>query len=113
MFEGGPHAPTLCAACGVALGPDLERRLVSARNSLELVQGDIALQVTAAKHVYFAVRCCCGHENVERPGIGLRSEGRRRNLQMSERCLEGPYLGSSTKLCLGRRHIESRHLTPR
>jgi hypothetical protein len=47
----------MCAACGVSLGADLERRLVSAHNSLELVQGDMALQITAAKHVYLAVRC--------------------------------------------------------
>jgi hypothetical protein len=49
----------MCAAYIVALGPDLERRLVSAHNSLALDQGDMALQVTAAKHVCFAVRCSC------------------------------------------------------
>ena len=89
-----PHAPTVCAACGAALGPDLERRLVSAHNSLELVRGDMSLQVTATKHVYFAVRCLCGHETIVRPGVGPRSEieGRRRNLQLSERCLVGPML---------------------
>ena len=107
------HAPTVCAACGAALRPDLERRLVSAHNSLELVRGDMALQVTAAKHVYFAVRCSCGHENVERPGVGLRSEieGRRRNLQMSERCLVGPMLATfiaalSLRFRLSRRKIQ-------
>jgi transposase len=108
-----PHAPTVCAACGAALGPDRERRRVSAHNSLELVRGDMALQVTAAKHVYFAVRCGCGHENVERPGVGLRSEieGRRRNLEMSERCLVGPLLATfiaalSLRLRLSRRKIQ-------
>jgi hypothetical protein len=108
-----PHAPTVCAACGAALGPDLERRLVSAHNSLELVRGDMALQVTATKHVYFVVRCSCGHENVERPGVGLRSEieGRRRNLQMSERCLVGPMLATfiaalSLRFRLSRRKIQ-------
>ena len=108
-----PHTPTVCAACGAALGLDLERRLVSAHNSLELVRGGMALQVTATKHVYFAVRCCCGHENVERPGVGLRSEieGRRRNLQMSERCLAGPLLATfiaalSLRFRLSRRKIQ-------
>jgi transposase len=89
-------APSACAACGAALGPDLTRRCVGAHNSLELARGDMSLQVTAAKHVYFAVRCPCGHDNVARPGVGLRSEieGRRRNLQMSERCLVGPMLAT-------------------
>jgi len=108
-----PHALTVCAACGAALGPDLERWLVGAHNSLELVRGDMALQVTATKHVYFAVRCSCGHENVERPGVGLRSEieGRGRNLQMSERCLVGPMLATfiaalSLRFRLSRRKIQ-------
>ena len=83
------HAPTVCAACGAVLGLDLKRRCVGAHNSLELVRGDMSLQVTATKHVYFAVRCLCGHDNVARPGVGPRSEieGRRRNLQLSERCI--------------------------
>ena len=108
-----PHAPTVCAACGAALGPDLKRRCVSAHDSLELVRGDMALQVTATRHSYFAVRCPCGHDNVERPGVGRRSEieGRRRNLQMSERCLVGPMLATfiaalSLRFRLSRRKIQ-------
>jgi transposase len=108
-----PHTPTVCAACGAALGPDLKRWLVSAHNSLELVRGDMALHVTATQHVYFALCCCCGHENVERPGVGLHSEidGRRRNLQMSERCLVGPLLATfiaalSLRFRLSRRKIQ-------
>jgi transposase len=91
-----PHAPIVCAACGAALAPDLERRCVGAHNSLELARGDMSLRVTATKHVYFAVRCRCGRDNVERPRVGLRSdvEGRRRNLLMSERCLVGPMLAT-------------------
>jgi len=74
------HAPMVCAACGAALGPDLKRRCVSAHDSLELVRGDMALQVTATRHSYFAVRCPCGDDNVERPRVGLSSliEGRKR-----------------------------------
>jgi hypothetical protein len=108
-----PHAPTMCAACGAALGLDLKRRCVGAHNSLELVRGDMSLQVTATKHVYFAVRCLCGHDNVARPGVGPRSEieGRRRNLQLSERCLVGPMLTSfiaalSLRFRLSRRKIQ-------
>ena len=87
-----PHAPKVCAVCGSILGPDLERRCVEAHDSLELARGLMSLQVTATKHVYFAVLCPCGHDNVARPGVGPRSEieGRRRNLQLSERCLVGP-----------------------
>src|SRR5208283_1394586 len=90
------HAPMVCAACGAALGPDLKRRCVSAHDSLELVRGDMALQVTATRHSYFAVRCPCGHDNVERPRVGLSSliEGRKRNLRMTERCLVGPMLAT-------------------
>jgi transposase len=113
VSEEIPHAPTACAVCGAALGADLERRPVGAHISFELVRGDMALQVTATKHVYFAVRCSCGHETVERPGVGLRSEieGRRRNLQMSERCLVGPMLATfiaalSLRLRLSRRKIQ-------
>jgi transposase len=108
-----PHAPTLCAACQTALGPELTRRCVGAHNSLELVRGDMSLQVGATKHVYFAVRCPCGHDNVARPGVGPRSEieGRRRNLQLSERCLVGPMLATfiaalSIRFRLSRRKIQ-------
>src|SRR5271154_7128091 len=108
-----PHAPTACGACGAALSLDLKRRCVGAHNSLELFRGEMALQVTATKHVYFAVCCPCGHETVARPGVGPRSEieGRRRNLQMSERCLIGPmlatFIGSlSVRFRLSRRKIQ-------
>jgi transposase len=90
------HAPIVCAACEAEFGPDLKRRCVSAHNSLELARRDMSLEVTATKHVYFAVRCPCGRDNVERPRAGLRSdiEGRRRNLLMSEQCLVGPMLAT-------------------
>jgi len=71
-----PHAPTVCAACGAALGPDLKRRCVEAHNSFELVRGPMSLQVAATKHVYFAVRCSCGHETVERPASGRARRSR-------------------------------------
>jgi transposase len=107
------HAPTLCAKCGAALGRDLERRCVSAHNSLELTRADMSLQVTATKHVYFAVRCRCGHETVACPGAGPRShiEGRKRDLEMSERCLVGPMLAAfiaalSLRLRLSRSKIQ-------
>ena len=86
---------------------------VGAHNSLELARGVMSVQVTATKHVYFAVRCPCGHETVARPGVGLCSEieGRRRDLQMSERCLVGPMLATliaalSVRFLLSRRKIQ-------
>jgi hypothetical protein len=107
------HAPMACAACQASLGPDLERRCTSAHLSLDLARGDMALEVTATKHIYFAVRCPCSHDNIARPGLGLRSEieGRKRNLQMSERCLVGPMLAAfiaalSLRLRLSRRKIQ-------
>ena len=107
------HQPEACAACQGALGPDLKRRCVSAHNSLELVRGEMALQVTATRHSYFAVCCLCGHDNVDSPRVGLGSlvEGRKRNLQMSERCLVGPMLATfiaalSLRCRLSRRKIQ-------
>jgi transposase len=107
------HAPLVCVLCAAALGPDLERHCLSAHNTLELTRADMSLQVAATKHVYFAVRCRCGHETVERPGVGPRShiEGRRRDLQMSERCLVGPMLAAfiaalSLRFRLSRRKIQ-------
>jgi hypothetical protein len=108
-----PHAPHACAACGADFGPDLPRRRVGAHVSLELSRGLMSLQVTATKHVYFAVLCPCGRDNVECPGVGPRSEieGRRRNLQLSERCLVGPMLATfiaalSLRFRLSRRKIQ-------
>jgi IS1 family transposase len=107
------HAPMACQACAAALDLVLKRRCVSAHNSLELVRADMALQVTATRHSYFALRCPCGHDNVERPRVGLRSsiEGRKRNLAMSERCLVGPMLATfiaalSLRCRLSRRKIQ-------
>jgi transposase len=107
------HAPMVCATCGAALGCHLKRRCVSAHNSLELARGEMALQVTATRHSYFAVRCSCGHETLAHPSVGPRSEieGRKRNLRMSERCLVGPMLATfiaalSLRCRLSRRKIQ-------
>ncbi len=88
------HAPLTCEACGQNLDAQASRRKVGAHVSLELTQGDMSLEIEAIKHVYFAARCRCGHESVERPGVGARSrvEGRKRDLIATERCLVGPML---------------------
>ena len=46
---------------------------------------------------YFVGRCTCGHETISRPRNRTpleKIEGRRRNLQLTERCLVGPMLAS-------------------
>jgi hypothetical protein len=108
-----PHAPTRCEACGARLAPEHERRCDGAHVSLELTRGAMSLQVAATRHVYFALRCPCGHETVARPGVGPISviEGRRRNLQMTERCLVGPMLATfiaalSVRFFMSRRKIQ-------
>jgi transposase len=88
------HLPMVCEACQAALGVERKGRQVSAHHVFELDRGEMGLQVTACRHSYFAASCACGHETVASPGVGLRSriEGRRRDLQLSERCLVGPTL---------------------
>jgi len=90
------HAPLVCAACGAALQAAHKGRQVSAHNTFELERGAMGLHIAAHKHSYFAAVCHCGHETVACPGTGLRSEveGRKRTLQMSERCLVGPMLAT-------------------
>lgn len=90
------HVPTMCEACQAVLGAGRKGRQVSAHNVLELSCGSMALQLNAVQHRYFAAWCDCGHETIAAPGVGLCSavEGRKRDLQMSERCLVGPMLAT-------------------
>jgi transposase len=88
------RVPLVCAACQATLGAARQGRQVSAHHVFELERGAMGLQVTATLHRYFAATCACGQETVASPGVGLSStvEGRKRDLQMSERCLVGPML---------------------
>jgi hypothetical protein len=81
------HRPGDCGACHATLGADKPSRLVSAHNVIDLERVDMALQISAKKHCYFAVRCECGHETVAQPGTGVSSriESRKRDLLLSER----------------------------
>ena len=90
------HLPPVCDHCKAAIGAGQQGRQVSAHYVFELERGEGELRVVAQKHCYFAAVCACGHESVARPGVGLQSaiDGRRRNLQMSERCLVGPMLAT-------------------
>jgi transposase len=107
------HEAAACAACGAALGAAQRCRQDSAHYVYDLERAPMALQISAAKHRYFAGRCTCGHETVARPGTGRCSqiEGRRRNLQLTERCLVGPALASfiailSVRFRLSRQKIQ-------
>lgn len=88
------HQPELCPVCGAALGIPHRIRQASAHYVYDLERAAMALAIVASKHRYFAAVCVCGHEIVAHPGLGACSsiEGRRRNLQLSERCLVGPAL---------------------
>jgi IS1 family transposase len=94
VHEDVPHRPQSCGACHAVLDTETPGRLVSAHHVLELERGDMALQVGAKKHCYFAVRCSCGHETVAAPGTGASSHigSRKRDLLLTERCLVGPML---------------------
>jgi hypothetical protein len=107
------HDPTVCAACGAPLGAARRCRQHSAHYVYDLERSDMALQISAARHRYFVGRCACGHETIARPGTGRCSEieGRRRNLQLTERCLVGPALASfiailSVRFRLSRQKIQ-------
>jgi transposase len=88
------HVPVVCEACQAALGAERRSRQVSAHHVFDLERGAMGLQVIATRHRYFAASCVCGHATVASPGVGLHSriEGRKRDLQLSERCLVGPTL---------------------
>jgi hypothetical protein len=96
VHEEVPHRPLICGACHADLDDETPGRLVSAHHVLELERGDMALRVSAKKHCYFAVRCCCGHETVAAPGTGASShiDSRKRDLLLTERCLVGPMLAT-------------------
>ena len=90
------HDAAVCAVCGATLGAARRCRQDSAHYVYDLERTAMALQISAARHRYFVGRCACGHETIARPGVGRCSEieGRRRNLQLTERCLVGPALAS-------------------
>jgi transposase len=107
------HDAAVCAACGAPLGAVRRSRQDSAHYVYDLERTAMALQISAARHRYFVGRCARGQETIARPGTGRCSEieGRRRNLQLSERCLVGPALASfiailSVRFRLSRQKIQ-------
>ena len=107
------HDAAVCAACAAPLGAARRCRQDSAHYVYDLERTAMALQISAARHRYFAGRCACGQETIARPGTGRCSEieGRRRDLRLSERCLVGPMLASfiailSVRFRLSRQKIQ-------
>ena len=88
----GEHRPETCAACGAALGEELEYRPYTARFELDVVPPDGAkcLVLRQTKHTYLETRCHCGHCTRARPG---RAAGEADwTVELSEWYLAGPTL---------------------
>jgi hypothetical protein len=100
------HDPPHCAQCEAVLGTAQRLRIAEAFYVYELDREPLALRVTCVKHRYHVAVCpvcghetvcpVCGHETVARPGTGAKSviEGRKRDLELTERCLVGPLLAT-------------------
>lgn len=90
------HDPGTCQKCGTALDASHRQRQDGAHYVYDLERSGQALRITCLKHRYFVGRCACGCETVARPGSGSTSEieGRKRNLELTERCLVGPMLAT-------------------
>lgn len=90
------HRPVTCAGCGAPLDPAARSRCLSAHYVYDLERGAMALRVTCTKHRYFAAECACGQETQVAPASGARSalEGRKRDLELTERGLVGPMLAT-------------------
>jgi hypothetical protein len=121
--KNAEHVPPPCGCCANPGGEqgcrEFSRRMDSANVVYELERlscvasgeagGCMGLRITVTKHCYYAVMWACGRETVARPGVGLCSEieGRKRNLQMSERGMVGPMLATFIA-ALSLRHNQSR-----
>jgi transposase len=93
--EYAHHRPLICEACDAPLDTEQGGPAHSAHYVFELERKEGELRVTVTKHIYYSASCpCCGHTTTEKPGVGLCStiEGRKKNLQLSERNLIGPML---------------------
>src|SRR5688572_4918169 len=104
------HWPAACAQCGTPLEPwDAVVGTAEAFPVLELERAAGGIRIACVEHRYAVVRCACGHATAARPGTGALSflDGRRRQLQLSERSLVGPSLAAFIA-ALGLRHHQSR-----
>jgi len=90
------HAPDRCSHCGAALGIEQRGRMGSAHLVYELERDPRGIRIRCLKHCYFAARCLCGHETLARPGTGAKSEsdGRKRDLVLTEHGMVGPMLAT-------------------
>jgi IS1 family transposase len=90
------HAPERCKQCCAALGIGHRGRMASAHYVYELERDPQGIRISCRKHCYFTARCDCGHGTVARPAKGAKSEsdGRKRDLVLTEQCMVGPMLST-------------------
>ena len=91
------HDPPRCEHCQAGLGVAQRRRIAESVNVYELDRDPLSLRVTCLKHRYHVAVCgICGRETAEQPGTGAKSviEGRKRDLELTERCLVDPLLAT-------------------
>lgn len=88
-----PHHPETCAACNA---PSLvsDSKPYMGYYVLDLTQPVSGLEIGCQLHHYYGGRCSCGHHTKAAPGRGYISsvEGRKRNLELKEQVLVGPWL---------------------
>jgi hypothetical protein len=102
--------PATCEHCATAFEPwDKELRTGAAFLVLELERTPGGIRIACVEHRYQVVLCACGHETEAKPGIGALSflDGRKRQLELTERCLAAPSLVAFIA-ALAIRHHQSR-----
>ncbi len=88
-----PHYPEHCAACNQELRA-FHSKPYMGHYVLELEKGESGFRVICQLHHYYQATCSCGHISRARPGEGRVSvtEGRSRDLKLTEYVLVGPLL---------------------
>jgi hypothetical protein len=104
------HRPTACGCCDRAFEMwAKEVRTAAAFAVLELERTPGGIRIACVEHRYQVLLCDCGHETAATPGTGALSslDGRKRQLQLTERSLVGPSLAAFIT-ALSVRHLQSR-----
>lgn len=104
------HWPLACAACETPF--ELWDKAVGTKTAfpvLELERTQGGIRIACIEHRYQILRCACGHETAAEPGTGDLSflEGRKRQLQLTERSMIGPQFAAFIA-ALAIRHHQSR-----
>ena len=104
--------PCVCAHCGTTFEMwDRVARTATAFPVLELERMDGGIRIACVMHRYEVLQCACGLETAAVPGIGALSfqDGRKRQLQLTERGMVGPSVAAFI-VALSVRHHQSRRL---